>query len=547
MSDLNIQISRIIPGRNPRTYFDPHEMNELKASIQRLGVLQPILVRPVTGQDYFELIAGERRWRAVKEIFGENAEIPAMIQNMTDQEADEAAATENIQRANMSLTEEARAASRIVGNHDGDREIAAKQLGWSRSKLESRLALMSCTDAVQKALDERRILLGHAELLATVSKPTQDKVLEKILTAPVLISIAQLKGDLQASSLAMASAIFNKTDCAACPHNSDNQQALFAEKVESGFCTNSPCYKAKTEAELEQRKAALVDHYPTVRIVRAGDNSTVIKLNAQGDNSVGEAQAQACKGCKDYGAAISAIPDKLGRVYEGMCFNLGCHTLKVAAAIQANQPATLSKSNQPNAQGKVKSNSEPTAPKVNEAQKVKDYRIQAWRKAIKRELLNRPKDNLLVLFGLGVAGLLRHVDGTGLAKAIEKLTSQKTGSDLKSACTVLGDLEPSAIEQLQLGIAASAINQIEANHLNTLRKFLEIDLRKYWQINEEFLTLLTKSEIEVIASELGMKDALGKEASKLFSGKKEELIKSLLNIAGFEYAGKLPKVLELPC
>jgi hypothetical protein len=89
------------PGRNPRGYFDPSEMTELEESVKSKGVLQAILVRP-RDAGRFEIVAGERRWRAAKKVFGDEYEIPALVRDLDDGEADEAALIENIQRANMS-------------------------------------------------------------------------------------------------------------------------------------------------------------------------------------------------------------------------------------------------------------------------------------------------------------------------------------------------------------------------------------------------------------------------------------------------------------
>jgi ParB family chromosome partitioning protein len=157
-------VSNILPGVNPRKYFDAVEMAELEASIAEKGVIQPILVRPVKGG--YAVVAGERRVRAARKVLGDKYEIPVLVKEMTDAEADELALIENVSRANMSSTEEAVAAAKILGRCEGNRDEAAKRLGWTRKTLDKRLALMNCSPTVMDALDNRRILLGHAELLA---------------------------------------------------------------------------------------------------------------------------------------------------------------------------------------------------------------------------------------------------------------------------------------------------------------------------------------------------------------------------------------------
>jgi PRTRC genetic system ParB family protein len=159
-------LSRIRPGKNPREFFDEGEMAELAESIRSYGVLQPILVRPAGDAGAYVIIAGERRYRAAKAVFGEDYEMPIVVKDFGEADAEAAALIENVHRAQMSIAEEAKAAKRLLFRNKDDRDETARQLGWSPQKLDARLALTACSDAVLKALTERRILVGHAELLA---------------------------------------------------------------------------------------------------------------------------------------------------------------------------------------------------------------------------------------------------------------------------------------------------------------------------------------------------------------------------------------------
>jgi ParB family chromosome partitioning protein len=289
----NIRVGSLLAGNNPRTYFDPVEMAELEASILAAkGVIQPILIRPVEGG--YAIVAGERRARASRKVFGDDYEIPVIAKAISAEEADDMALIENTQRANMSPTEEAAAAAKILGRCEGNRDEAAKRLGWSRSTLDKRLALMNCSPSVMTALNERKIQLGHAELLAAAPKGRQEKAIVNLLAQTTLPSVAEFKAGLEEISRSMALAIFDKADCTSCHHNSGNQQALFAEAVSGGHCTNSECFNKKTEDVLEAKKKSLEENYPRVVIVRQGENNTVIKLIAEGATGVGDEQAAAC-------------------------------------------------------------------------------------------------------------------------------------------------------------------------------------------------------------------------------------------------------------
>src|SRR2546430_2807948 len=180
-------LSRIRPGENPREFFDEGEMNELAESIRSYGVLQPILVRPAGDAGAYVIIAGERRYRAAKAVFGDDYEIPIVVRDFNDGDAEAAAIIENVQRAQMSSAEEAKAAKRLLVRNKNDREETARQLGWSAQKLDSRLALTACSDTVLKALTERRILVGHAELLAGVAPAPQGKLVQGIFHHKVAV------------------------------------------------------------------------------------------------------------------------------------------------------------------------------------------------------------------------------------------------------------------------------------------------------------------------------------------------------------------------
>ena len=324
-------------------------------------------------------------------------------------------ACSNIQRANMSPTEEAAAAARILGRCEGNRDEAANRLGWTRKTLDKRLALMNCSLSVMTALNERKIQLGHAELLAATPKDRQEKVIANLLSRPSLPTVAIFKAGLEEISQAMSLAIFDKTDCASCHHNSGNQQALFAEAVSAGHCTNSECFNKKTEDVLEAKKKSLAENYPCVVIVRPGENNTVIKLVAEGATGVGAEQAAACRSCKSYGAAISAVPGKVGNVYESQCFDSSCHTRKVGEHLLAEKKSAENPTTVPTTaksadlkvvtgKGAEKSTTTPKSAmtSVQDTQRVVEYRIGIWRKALKKELFADPHKNLCM--NLSISG-----------------------------------------------------------------------------------------------------------------------------------------------
>lgn len=552
-SGIAVPLSLIVPGINPRTYFDPEESAQMEASVRQMGVCQPILLRPVA-DGKLQIVAGERRWRAASNVG--LSEIPALIREMTDEEVASAALVENTVRAQMSPTEEAEAASRILGRCSGDRDEAAKRLSWSRQTLDKRLALMNCSENVRKALNERKISLGHAELLAAVTKEKQDSVLTKLFACPALPTVVQLKSMLEQLAQNLESAIFNKDECAGCQHNSGVQAALFGEAISGAKCTNGDCFKQKTEGALTGLAEGMTDEYPTIKIVRAGENFTILKLVADGDCGVGEQQAQACRGCAKYGAAISAIPGSIGKVYRNQCFDPACNTAKVAERIKAEkaEKAAAVESIKTDKGGNTKSAAKtpastkkaaaPANTSVVISQRVKDYRVTVWRKVYKLEA-QRPEVNMVLLLTLALAGRLSKVGHTALSKAFTALTQNQVDSlTLGTTAALVTAADAELQTRLINGISASCFEGLEERDIVSLLDFMQADLGKHWVLNAEYLELLTKSEIQNVAEQLGIAAHLGDKFAKTMSGKKDEIIKALLAIEDFDYKGKVPAHLK---
>ena len=174
------------PHFNPRTFFEDGEFAALVESVRAQGVLQAVWVRPCADYDpaapRFWLIAGERRWRAAHAAGV--ASIPATIRFADAQQALVLADLENnaALRINLSVAEEAHFAQRFLGECAGERAEAARLLGWSRAKLDARLLLLHAAPAVLDALTQRKIQVGHAELLAGLPEATQNGTLAKILS-----------------------------------------------------------------------------------------------------------------------------------------------------------------------------------------------------------------------------------------------------------------------------------------------------------------------------------------------------------------------------
>jgi ParB family chromosome partitioning protein len=163
----------------PRTVFDDDRIDELSQTIKTHGVIQPIVVRIRNGR--YEIIAGERRFRAVKKLGLET--IPAVIREFNDSQAASIALIENLQREGLTAIEEALAYQKLIDLHNLTQESLAQRLGKSQSTIANKIRLLGLGEAVKNALMERKITERHARaLLALESDELQSKVLEDILS-----------------------------------------------------------------------------------------------------------------------------------------------------------------------------------------------------------------------------------------------------------------------------------------------------------------------------------------------------------------------------
>ncbi|PND30193.1 chromosome partitioning protein ParB [Achromobacter pulmonis] len=549
-----LKIRLIVQGKNPREYFDPVEMAELEESIRALGVIEPIVVRPIPGSDLYEIIAGERRWRAAKNVFGDDYDMPITFKAVGDADAEAMAVSENYHRASMSAAEEARAAQRQLHRNHGDREETARAMGWSPDVLDRRLALLTCTPEVLKALTERRIQIGHAELLAGIAPEKQDSVLTGIVTHKVTVAV--LKAQLGQFARKLVDAIFDTAPCASCQHNSARQAGLFAESLGEGYCQHPSHFEELTQQAIQARADALRDEYPVIRIVKASDGFAPLPVGADGDLGVGESQYAACQGCQSFGCAVSAMPGSYGQVTASLCFDAACNSQKVALwrktqreAFQEDTP-DADAATKPGTSRAAKVSTKPAAKASNQTpQRVVSHRLSEWRKWTARALMKQPQRNQRVLIALaryGHAGDARVIEyGVAMQRIAGGWTSE-SGWGLASHLSQADQLAPEHLDPLVQAVAASAAFGVTERDLLALLNYLQVEEADYFKWDKEFLDLFTMSELESLAGEVGLKKAMGSRFKVARAARKPEFIAALLGVNGFAYQGTVPAVMRYP-
>jgi ParB family transcriptional regulator, chromosome partitioning protein len=183
-----LPIKQLEPNpKQPRGHFDEAALEELTASIREKGVLQPLLVRPRGKR--FEIVAGERRWRAAQRAGLE--EVPVVIRELTDRETLEIALIENLQREDLGALEEARAYNQLLELGTTQDEVA-KAVGKARSTITNALRLLQLTKDAQLALEDGSITAGHARAILSQPAVDRDWALEQIVVRDLTVRQAEM-------------------------------------------------------------------------------------------------------------------------------------------------------------------------------------------------------------------------------------------------------------------------------------------------------------------------------------------------------------------
>lgn len=397
-----------------------------------------------------------------------------------------------------------------------DRPEAARLLGWSASKLDARLLLLHCSENVLAALTERRVKLGHAELLSQLPEEMQDATLEKILAEGH--SVADLKRKLEGFARELKKAVFDLGGCALCPHNSDAQGSLFEESIAGGRCANHGCFNQKTAEALAARKESLREHYPAVFLDTERAPGTYAVLCQQGPSGVGQAQYAACQQCGNFGALLISNPSKPGTLQNDLCFDPACHRKKVAAHLAETSPPPAAKSDKP-APAKATGPAKPAtdrpkgdAPQANPAVlpgKVTDN-IQGFYRAMAAKVVPANKLSIMLTntFALWrLAGQPRDL----LPDAGPE--GKPTGSlhDLSDFAAALHPLNPDELSHFNRRLLAHVLGELNkeqpTNHAEWARgaALLAVQtgasLADHFRLDRAFLAAFTKSGMEGVLRE----------------------------------------------
>ena len=285
---VSVALANIQPSSyNPRKYFDEVSLAELAESIRQQGVLQPIGVRPIDESGKFEIVFGERRYRA--SLLAGLEEISAILLNVSDETAAEMAVTENLQRKDVTPIEEANAYQKLIESGRYDVQSLAVQFGKNENYIRTRLKFVSLIPEIAELLEKDEITISVASEICRYGTDIQKEVYDKHLKADSYNSWRGLKAAEVAKFIErdfttdLSRYAFDKTLCASCPHNTNNMM-LFCEGG-CGNCANRSCLAEMNASYLVEKAVQFVEQYPSVSLCYQDFNNNMIaveRLTAMG-------------------------------------------------------------------------------------------------------------------------------------------------------------------------------------------------------------------------------------------------------------------------
>jgi ParB/RepB/Spo0J family partition protein len=547
---------------NPRKNFSGPKFDELVASIRQVGVIEPILLRPLVpgkkmslpGRAY-EIVAGERRFRASRLIASENggpahAKIPAIVQDMTEDEAFDLMTIENLQREDLTELEEAQGFKIYLDKKGKDAlPELAERTGIKPAYISRRVAVLTLPQEVIKAWEDGKIKYGHCEQLYRVKDKKLILLYLKRLQLPennweAIGTVKNLKEKIDGHAILLKHAKFNldEAGCPACASNTDVQSALFEDKYEGGvYCTNTECFKKNQSAWLKANwkkfgKQAGTNGFGFGCDVKHGSFHDFQYSGSPGDK---------CKECSHFISRLTVegkFDNKQVCVGDESCFN------QIARASKAK------KANETKASGKEKQLQD--APRVE--WHGRHFREEFYKDRIPEEMDKLPITDHRCL-RLSVFAIVKSNNGALIQFArqwvpkYEKKNITWPGDiDIPDIWKKIAEMTVDELYQAHRDLANVVIMQsqtVMASERHYAAQLLGIDLAAEWRLNEDYLDKKTTKEILDIIVKHGIdKDAkalaylhenLNKKRDRFDTCKKTELVELILK-SGMDLSGKVP-------
>lgn len=274
---VNVAVENIQPSSfNPRKHFGETEIHELSYSIKAQGILQPVTLRPTSEQGKYEIVCGERRYKAA--VIAELKEIPAIIRELSDTQAKEIAITENLQRKDVTPMEEAHAYKELIESQQYDIVALAARFGKSETYIHSRLKFTVLIPEIAELLETDVITVSVATEICKYEADIQKEVYDQHLANEngyncwrglKATEVAKRIKDNYTTALHQYK--FDKSSCSICQYNT-NTMRLFVDSADCGNCMNKTCLRDKNKAYVVGKAVGIIQQQPEVQLCRTEYN-----------------------------------------------------------------------------------------------------------------------------------------------------------------------------------------------------------------------------------------------------------------------------------
>lgn len=538
---------------NPRSNFSGPEFDELVKSVKAKGVLEPILIRPLPrevkephkgfptfGQKItFQLVAGERRFRALcRAAFDdgglEKVKIPAMVRDMTQDEAFDVMCIENLQRKDLTPLEEAESFKMYLDRH-GRESLGelSERTGINPRYIRRRLMVMDLPKKVLKAWDRGDLKYGHLEQLARLKDPKEIIALaDEVVSWRGGYSAQRLKDEIDESSIELKGAPFDQEGCSACHQNSSVQKKLFdLGDLKGSQCLNPKCFKQKLNNHLQG------NWQETVYFKEHQTNGFRFQRDVNWDEYEAFYGGKARKICKECPHFVTLIGLD-GSVHTGR------------ACI--GEKSCFREVTEPQKKEGDKEEKDPNAARV--PWHGEYFREQFFKEKLPERFREIPEDDARVLrtalFSILKSNHELHewFGQTYCGKKEKRLGYMHSKDLFETIRRMTGEEALKAVKEASIQIIMQ--KQHDENTRRLVADHIGIDLAGEWAVTEEYLDKKTIKEIHAWAEAFGiwnekqaqtyLYEKLLKKRGKFTSCKKEELKELILN-CGVDLKGKVPK------
>lgn len=538
LGDLNIAGKTGNRRKSQRSGLD-----EFHASIKEHGFIQAVVARPdPTNPNSLELIAGYGRRDAATLL---KIDVPVLIRHVNDDVALRMHIDENDKRSNLSLVDEIEQAKEYTTLFKGDRKSVAQRLGWTLKRVNERLELGNCTSNVIEALDAAQIKPAQALILAHFPENIQNNTVVKCVAEKWDINTLKQRAGVAQSPL--ESAVFDKTDCSGCNHNTGDQAGLFDLTSNTDKCSNFVCYKQKT---INHTKPILEEKYGKVILLSETSDGVINTVSAI---NVGQLQLESgCKSCENNVAVLSDKLGSLGTVKEAQCTDKVCFEkcTKAHSAVKTSSVSNEKKTDTVKAKTSTTNkniNNKTNKPTV--VVKLASAVIEHNKKLMRTVSAEHLKNDISLQKAITLASLISST-GFKTGKGIDADSTTGFEGNVRKLCKLDAILLDELITECSIFAMTKSTSHsnnftnIMINVLKDRPEAKEVAVNG-WKGETDNLTIYTKQSLDVISDKssfnqhLTDKDGNEKAVIQLSNKSKKDYVKGLTT-NGFDWSAYAP-------